>query len=315
MSRRLLVLCWHNVLPTWAFPESAPGEALRGFRRQLRLLRRVGNVVPLRQALENLSEGRPQPPRAVALTFDDGYLDNAVAAAPLLRAHGLPATFFLVTGFLSGTSRAWWEDLGWGVSNARVPTVTWHDKRFELSTPEARQAAVGALSDSLKGLTQEQRTYAVEELLGRLEPRGHRPTVPEQFMDWSAARGLLAGGHDVGSHTCTHAVLGRETAQVQDQELRASRRLLQHRLGCGIDVLALPNGREQDYDGQTLRLMAQAGYRYGVTTRAGLVTPAQSALEVRRVLLEPETRLTGVLAETARAARRALRRRHRASWP
>lgn len=305
MSHRLLVLGWHNVLPTWAFRESAPGAALRGFRRQLRLLRRVSNVVPLRQALEDLSEGRSLPPRAVALTFDDGYLDNAAMAAPMLREYGLPATFFLVTGFLSGTTRAWWEDLGWGITNAQAPTVVWRDERFELSTPEARRAAVGELSDRLKRLSQAQRTSAVEQLLGELEPRGKRSTIPDHFMDWSAARALLAAGQSVGSHTCTHPLLGRETTELQDRELRASRRLLEDRLACRIDVLALPNGREQDYDGHTLRLMHQAGYRYALTTRAGLARPAHPPLEVRRVLLEPETRLQDVLHEAARAVRRS----------
>ena len=305
MSHRLLVLGWHNVLPTWAFPESAPGAALRGFRRQLRLLRRVSNVVPLRQALGDLSEGRSLPPRAVALTFDDGYFDNAAMAAPMLREHGLPATFFLVTGMLSGTTRAWWEDLAWGITNARRPTVVWRDERFELSTPEARRAAVGVVSDRLKQLYQADRTSAVEQLLGELEPCGTRSTVPEQFLDWSAARALLAAGHGVGSHTCTHPLLGHETAEVQDRELRESRRLLEHRLACRIDLLALPNGRQQDYDRRTLRLMLRAGYRYALTTRAGLARPAHPPLEVRRVLLEPETRLQDVLHEAARALRRS----------
>ena len=303
MSHRLLVLCWHNVLPTWAFPESAPGAALRGFRKQLRLLRRASTVVPLQQALADLSAGRPLPPRAVALTFDDGYADNAVIAAPLLREQGLPATFFLVTGFLSGTTRAWWEDLAWGVTHARTPTAVWAGQRFELPTPEARRAAVGELSNSLKLLSHEQRTSAVEDLLGTLEPRGTRSTVPDQFMDWSAAQALLASGHDVGSHTCTHTVLSRETVELQEHEVQASRRILEERLRCRIDVLALPNGRQQDYDGDTLRLMAQAGYRFGLTTRAGFARPEHPPLEVRRVLLEPETSLTDVLKDAARAVR------------
>jgi peptidoglycan/xylan/chitin deacetylase (PgdA/CDA1 family) len=131
-------------------------------------------------------------------------------------------------------------------------------------------------------------------------------------MDWSAAQALLASGHGVGSHTCTHAVLSRETVELQEHEVKESRRILEEQLRSGIEVLALPNGRQQDYDGDTLRLMAQAGYHYGLTTRAGFAMPEHPALEVRRVLLEPETSLTDVLKEAARDMRRraSATRRH-----
>src|SRR5687768_2534006 len=118
MGGRLLILCWHNIEPTWSFPGTSAEAGRRGFERQVRFLRRWANVVPLRPALADLVEGRPLPPRAVALTFDDGYLDNYTVASPILRAAGLPATFFLVPGFLSGTAQAWWEDLGWAFAHA-----------------------------------------------------------------------------------------------------------------------------------------------------------------------------------------------------
>lgn len=40
-----------------------------------------------------------EPPR-VAITFDDGYRDNLLHAAPLLEAQGMVATFFVVAGLV-----------------------------------------------------------------------------------------------------------------------------------------------------------------------------------------------------------------------
>ena len=54
---------------------------------------------------------------AVALTFDDGFANTAEVAAPLLRAHGLPATVYVVTEHVGGTN-AWG-----GAVDARVPTL------------------------------------------------------------------------------------------------------------------------------------------------------------------------------------------------
>jgi peptidoglycan/xylan/chitin deacetylase (PgdA/CDA1 family) len=67
----------------------------------------------------------------VALTFDDGYLDNATVAAPMLRHAGLPATFFLVPEFLGGKSRPWWEELGWALAHATAPELHWQGVRYD----------------------------------------------------------------------------------------------------------------------------------------------------------------------------------------
>src|SRR5688572_9588150 len=96
---RLLVYAWHNVEGTYCFP-NAPGRGVRQLRRQLELLRRVATVVPLEESLRALAAGDQLPPRAVALSFDDGYRDNLDLAVPLLERLDLPATFFLVPGML-----------------------------------------------------------------------------------------------------------------------------------------------------------------------------------------------------------------------
>jgi peptidoglycan/xylan/chitin deacetylase (PgdA/CDA1 family) len=308
VSRRLLVLAWHNIDPTPGLPGSTPDRARRIFAAQLRTLRRWTTVVPLRSALADLAAGRPLPPRAVALTFDDGYLDNATVAAPMLADAGLPATFFLVPDFLDGSAPAWWEDLGRVFAQATAAEVRWGGKAFDTSHPAARQEALWRVGELLKEVDGADRRAAVEELRSRLAPEP--PVVGERlFMDWHEADRLVELGHDVQSHTCSHPILSRERPAVQEHELVDSRAALAAHFQRPVDVLAYPNGRAVDYDATTLELARGAGYEFAVTTRSARARAGDPRYEVPRLVVTAETDVRELVLKASRTLRRALPRR------
>ena len=76
------------------------------FRAQLEWLRTRCSVIPL-EALA----GGDAADRAIAVTFDDGYVDNVSTALPLLRSAGVPATFFLTTAEGPFPYYYWWDRL------------------------------------------------------------------------------------------------------------------------------------------------------------------------------------------------------------
>jgi peptidoglycan/xylan/chitin deacetylase (PgdA/CDA1 family) len=282
--KRLLVACWHNLEPSWAFP-GEPGAGVQGLERQLRVLATAGQVVALRDGLDALAGDGRLSPRAVALTFDDGYRDNLELAIPLLRRLGLPATFFLVPGLLSRTVEPWWETLSWAFARRTRQRLTWERERVDGDAPHGWGAAFERIVEELKRRPEQARTGAVDGIVHQLEPAGSR-SERAAFIDWDGARRLVADGFTVGSHTLTHTILSRESPERQRHELAESRRLLEDRLGVTVDVVAYPNGRRQDFAADTVACARATGYRYGLTTIERWNGPSTDPYEVRRVVLD-----------------------------
>jgi peptidoglycan/xylan/chitin deacetylase (PgdA/CDA1 family) len=79
------------------------------FATQMTWLKRMGyRPITLEQLLGCQREGRPVPARSVVVTFDDGYADNYTHAYPVLQQQAIPATIFLVSGYV-GLANKWDE--------------------------------------------------------------------------------------------------------------------------------------------------------------------------------------------------------------
>ncbi len=292
MSHRLIVLGWHNVEGTWAFPSPA-GAGVKGLERQLLYLKRIANVVPLEDALRTLHAGQGVAPRAVSLTFDDGYRDNLELAVPLLERFDLPATFFLVPGLLSDDVEPWWEIQAWAFARATRGSITWEENTLPLDTDKLRRSSSDLVAENLKRRDRTTREQAISDLVSLLAPDGW-PQERAKFLDWPGAQEIVGKGFAVGSHTLHHPILSEESSEQAQRELTESRAVLENKLGADVMVLAYPNGTELDYNASTVAAAAAAGYTHAVTMRPGWNGPSTPPFEIRRFYMTPEEGVKGL---------------------
>jgi peptidoglycan/xylan/chitin deacetylase (PgdA/CDA1 family) len=85
---------------------------LDDFEHQMAFLAEAGfHSISLSQLLAWCRMGAQLPPNPVVITFDDGFAGNHRYAFPILRRHGLNATFFVVSNRMGDSQMMGWSDL------------------------------------------------------------------------------------------------------------------------------------------------------------------------------------------------------------
>ncbi|MEA2426488.1 MAG: hypothetical protein QOF37_116 [Thermoleophilaceae bacterium] len=239
------------------------------FDAHLRMLKRNFDVVSPRDLLERPITRR----RRVVLTFDDGYRDSYEIALPALRRHGLPATFFIVPGFIDDPAVAWWDDIAWMVGQAPVGTLLVPEHglaEIELTGPVSRDEASTLLAHVYKGLPAG-RTTDFLDLLAERTGAGRCP--PEHgadlWMSWDQVRDLRDEGMTIGGHSLTHPVLARLDHHAQAHEIDACAERLREELDIDMEFFSYPVGLDDAYDLTTRDLLEQAGVKLAFAYTGG----------------------------------------------
>jgi peptidoglycan/xylan/chitin deacetylase (PgdA/CDA1 family) len=136
------ILMYHRVTepipgtpqPTWNVTPAKLHRQLRG------LTKRGFTPLPLQEVLAIHEAGLPVPPRTFVVTFDDGYANNYLQAAPVLEYLGVPATVFLATSFLDQTTPFPFDD--WSAAGSPdVPVDSWRP----MTTDECKAMSASGL--------------------------------------------------------------------------------------------------------------------------------------------------------------------------
>ena len=279
---RLSVLIFHRVLaePDALFPDEivAPRfEAICGW------VRAWFNVLPLDEAARRLEAGT-LPPRALAITFDDGYADNHDVALPILLRHGLPATFFIATGFLDG-GRMWNDTLVGAIRGTRHERLDLHDllgpghERHSLATTAARRSAIDSIIRAAMHLGSARREAVAAATAARCEA-----SLPADLMLRSSqVRALHAAGMQIGAHTVSHPILAGLDAATAREQMAASRRELEALLGERVGLFAYPSGKPgRDYSPESVALARQVGFDAAVSTAWGAAHRSTDPMQIPR---------------------------------
>jgi len=229
--------------------------------------------------------------RYALITFDDGYRDNYEIAFPILKAEGVPATFFITTGFVDAPQLPWWDEIAWMVRTSRQERVElprWIPAPISFDEPE-REEAVRTLLRAYKAMPAESTGCYLDAVAeatrsGRCDASGVGRGL---WMDWAMLREMRASGMTVAGHTVTHPVLARTSIKRQREEILGCGARLAEEMGEPMRYFSYPIGKPGSFDGVTQDCLREAGVRYAFSYYGGFRRFGDwNNYDVRRVAVE-----------------------------
>jgi len=300
---RGLVLRYHALTDG---PAPAPYAAadvclsVDAFRLQMAFVRRAYRVVGLDELVAAAAAGSPLPPRALAVTFDDGYADNHRLGLPVLRALGLTATVYVATGPLDGGPPLWMCSVRALVMGASGPTLDVPGMAPMTLGPVAeREPVVRALTRALVPLASAERAACLTAAAAAAGvDLGH--ALAGAMLSWDQVRELAASGWTIAAHTVTHPNVVLTPPAEAEAEIAGSRDALAAAVRAPIEHFAYPNtgGRHRYFDADAAALVRRLGFRSAATSRPGALHPGTDVFALPRIGVTPRLGPVTELAPT-----------------
>jgi len=272
-----LILMYHSISDPvnapWVFPRNQMSP--HAFERQMRFLSRHRCVISMTQLAEWLEAGRDPNAGTVVITFDDGYVDNLVTAAPILQKYGLPATLFLPTGYVDRGETNWADRL-----HAAVAFRTRHEldlrhiesDRFELHDERVCQQTERIIGCLLILADRSHREGMLSTIEEQLRPSCRAPRLT---MTWDQVRELTNrfSLFEIGGHTVNHIDLQVSDFEIARREIKECKATIERELHQPAQHFSFPYSRSS---AESCLMVKEAGFRTAVAAGENVLITTDS---------------------------------------
>ena len=292
-KNNLSVLTYHRVAKPTELPflytngiSATPAE----FEWQIQQLVRRFEFVGIPEVIDAIQGKATLPPKALLLTFDDGYQDFRQNAWPILRRHRLPVVLFVPTAFPGNPGNCfWWDRLANAIychphgKQLRTPLGTW-----SLKGSESRNLALRQVRDHIKSLPHARAMEIVDTVCVDME------LVDNHVLSWDDLRLLADDGVTLGAHTRTHPMLNRVSVSEAVAEAVDSLADLRNNVGATPRIFAYPAGGFNDEIVERLR----TAFDLAFTTCRGVNEIARcDPMRIRRINVSRNTSHAAIRAQ------------------
>lgn len=198
---------------------------------------------------------------SVAVTFDDGYLDNFNIAYPILKKLSIPATIYLVSKNFTDKPWAWWVELWNFISDQEY--IKFNNTKFLTKNLKQKERVFFIIKDHVKKMNYSQQVIFFEKLTNNNSRENHQSLFMQKKDIIEMKQSELI---TFGCHTHNHLCFANFDFETINKELEKSKSILENEIGLNISHFAYPYGTEKDINFFEHELLKKHNFRSAVTT-------------------------------------------------
>jgi peptidoglycan/xylan/chitin deacetylase (PgdA/CDA1 family) len=240
----LRVLLYHRIADRHELDGGDPmliSASPGGFARQMGYLVRHYTPITVEHLIDAIQGRRALPPRAVLVTFDDGYRDFLTHAWPVLQAHHVPAVVFVPTAFPDTQRHFWWDIVHATIMRTTASRLMLPDLgSFSFETRRLREIAIRHIDRYLGELP----PGRIDDILYQIQCQlGTPPMGRPPVLCWDELRSLARGGLAIAPHTRNHPTIPALSTEEITEEIQGAQADLSRELRNVAPVFSFPFGR------------------------------------------------------------------------
>jgi peptidoglycan/xylan/chitin deacetylase (PgdA/CDA1 family) len=261
---------------------------LARFEEILEDLCRSGTPVSMQQIADCTLSGAKLPNRSFAITFDDGFENNFSIAAPVLERLGIPATFYVTSGFVEMNSSSWIDMIERAVeaSGDVMLTVPEYGLAATLMTIEDKRKFLDDVRRLVKNAPAIDPYRFADEVCQQLGAAGLEPDSDlDSKMSWEQLREL--NDHplfDVGGHSHTHRILSYLNNDDLKWEVSTSLNKLAEHVGIVPRHFSYPEGLSNCYSPRVIDELLWHGVICSPSAIHGVNRPGDNLFHLKRLM-------------------------------
>ena len=225
----------------------------------------------------------------VHFSFDDGYLDNATLAYPILKKYHIPFSIFVTSSFIDNRRPfTWWYIIEAIIKNERELSFIKYDYSISQRDYQAKEKSK-IFEDMVLFILaniDNDRSY-FEQALTEQAQNLPEEAIPK-MMCWADLNNMVSTGLcELGIHTNSHARFRDITMEEKRKEILLCKEAIRANTGISSKYFAYPYGAKEDIGSREglKEMLKDCGIEMAFTTIPGELNKAADKFFIPRILI------------------------------
>ena len=285
------ILLFHGVANYNSNPLSSPVTnynnkhiSSQKFEEYISYIKKYKNVISINDFISIHYSRKEFIPNSCVVTFDDGFENNFLNAAPILEKYNCPAVFYISTNIVGSSDFFWVDKLEIGFTNTKQKYMqlneifhldkdqeaniskefkTLYNKKFDLNYTNIRIYLLDQIKRFLKLVDRNTRNKIIKELLDFLiQGNFDKKDLWGEYntMSWDQIRFLSQHKlFEIGGHSSSHDILSKHNLSNLEKDIRGSIDKIKMETGIFSGHYAYPEGQKEHYSDEVISTLKKLG--------------------------------------------------------